>query len=163
MKRLVFLLFLSAIIATLATSLSFAQPPQEHTALERGAYVLAASTIYVAYDYLVYAPNQWEEGSTEEIVFRATQIVLLGGLTWFLVDRFGWRTGVAFGALYFSWCLDASYYLLYGRNAWHDDVESGTVTWARHTPASWFENPTSARTLKIQMTVGVTVSILFLI
>ena len=80
-----------------------------------------------------------------------------------LVDKFGWKTGAAFGALYFSWCFDAGYYALYGRDAWSNDVESGSITWARHTPAGWFENPTSARTLKAQMTVGITVSILFLL
>ena len=149
MKKILVLLMLAA---------SFARA-QESTVWERSAYVMGASAIYVFYDYLLYAPNQWPAGSTEEVTFRITQLALLGGLTYFLVDKFGWKTGAAFGALYFSWCFDAAYYLLYGRDSWHDEVESGTVTWARHTPAGQFENPTSARTLKVQMGIGISLSI----
>lgn len=132
-------------------------------AWEKAAYVAGASVIYAGYDVLVYSPNQWPAGSTEEILFRVSQIVLLGGLTWILVDKFDWKTGAAFGALYFSWNLDALYYLFYGRGAWKQEVERNKVTWAKHTPAGWFESPTRARTLKMQMGIGITVATLFIV
>ena len=130
--------------------------------MERGAYVAGASIIYVLYDYVLY-DRTMQAGEPREIFFRVSQLALLGTLTYILVDKFGWRTGAAFGALYFSWCFDAGYYALYGHNAWRDEVESGTVTWAQHTPAGWFENPTSARTLKLQMGLGISLSIALLI
>ena len=100
----------------------------ESTAWERSAYVIAASAIYVSYDYFVFYPNQWQAGTTEEVAFRISQLALLGGLTWFLIDKFGWKTGVSFGALYLSWNFDAAYYWMAGRNSWIE-VERGEVTW----------------------------------
>jgi hypothetical protein len=136
---------------------------QESTAWERSVFVIGASAIYVGYDYFVYAKNQWKAGTVEEITFRISQLALLGGLTWFLVDHFGWKTGIAFGILYFSWNFDAAYYWLHGRDAWQNEVESNSVTWAKHTPAGWFESPTSAKTLKIQMSFGIGISIALLL
>jgi len=149
----------AVVVKTLFMLLLLCSVARSETAVERGLYVLGASAVYVLYDYAVYAPNQWEAGTAEEITFRVSQLVLLGGLTWFLVEKFGWKTGIAFGTLYVSWNFDAAYYLLYGRGAWNSEVEGNTVTWARHTPAGWFETPTSGRTLKIQMAVGMVLSV----
>lgn len=138
-------------------------------AWEKAAYVAGASVIYAGYDVLVYSPNQWPAGSTEEVLFRVSQIALLGGLTWFLVDRFGWKTGVSFGVLYFTWNLDALYYLMYGKRAWYLEVEKSKyknpagVPWTRHTLAGQFEWPTSPETLKYQMGAGMIVATFFIV
>ena len=150
MKTLAFIFLLSS------------QAMAEESAWERATYVLGASMVYVAYDYFVFYPNQWRGGTTEEIAFRISQVALLGALTWFLVDKFGWKTGAAFGALYLSWNFDAAYYAIAGRGSW-DEVRRGKVTWARHTPAGLFESPTSERTLKIQLGIGAIVSIAFIL
>lgn len=135
--------------------------------VKEAIYVLGASGVYVMYDYLLYANNQWSAGSAEEIAFRVSQLMLQGALTWFLAEECGIKAAIAFNVLWLTWNLDAAYYGVYdlfkGTSTWKTEVESNTVTWARHTPVGWFSSPQSARALKIQMSVGVLVSFIITI
>ena len=138
---------------------------------------LGASVLFAAFDYVGY--NLSKGNPTTLKIYRAAQVTAQAALTYGLTKEFGWKTGAAFNAIWWTFGDDLLYYGIAEAMGQLGVVKEGSkwdgkggfkgiaddkVTWAWWTPVGLLSGakngkPIDGNTLFIQAGVGLAVAL----
>jgi hypothetical protein len=165
-------LFSSGLLYAQPDSLSsFQFPPKEsfNTKLEHAGWVLGSSLAFSFADYIGFNMTRYNSKASQ-ITFRTLQILLQSGLSYFLYNKCGLNSAIAFNLIWWTWCDDWGFYgwaytsRLY---PWWDNsgYRGGSVTWAGWTPIGLLRkhgSPIALDALVAQSIIGFAISIAIL-
>lgn len=115
-----------------------AQPP----AGEKLLWLAGASAAFSLFDYVGFNMARTDDGSLK--LYRVVQVLVQAGLTWLLHETAGLGTAVAFNLVWWTWGMDALYYVYTDmfnagghwekRGAFERAILGNQCTWAWWTP-----------------------------
>jgi hypothetical protein len=142
-KKIIFLcclVFAAPVFAQPDSLRSFQFPPHEsfNTKLEHAGFVLGASLAFSFVDYIGFNMTRYNS-SASKIVFRSLQIMLQGGLSYFLYKQCGLNSAIAFNLIWWTWGDDFGFYgWAYTTRIypWEDNrgISHEGISWAGWTP-----------------------------
>ncbi len=109
---------------------------------EKLLWLAGASLSYALFDYAGF--NLVRGNNTTTPIYRVVQALVQAGITWFLYEKLGLSTAVAFNVIWWTWGMDALFYgytELFnvggewkGRGIFKSDIMENNCTWASWTP-----------------------------
>jgi len=128
------------LLALLFIPLYFCFSQSDTTMLSRMGEVAVASCIFAAYDYIGY--NVCKKSPSLLVIYRISQFILQGILTWQLWEHGGFRCALSFNLLWWTFVDDLIYYgyasIANPSGSWENKNSTkealSNVTWAYWTP-----------------------------
>ena len=138
---------------------------------ERLLYLSGAVVGFSVFDYIGFNATKGDRGSL--IAYRVVQTAVQGLITWFLVEKCGWRTALSFNIIWWTFGMDFLYYGIAesevlrldksweGKGILKQAVMDNGAQHAWWTPAGLVQpgRPVSGQTLILQSLIGLSVSI----
>jgi hypothetical protein len=146
------------------------------TQLEKVAWLAGASVAYAGFDYVGF--NLVRKTSTPKLIYRMLQLGVQAGITWFLYEKCGLPTAIAFNLVWWTFGDDFIFYGFteglnvggswLGRGIYHENISSNQTTWAYWTPIGILRGmsqsrPIAGNTLVAQSLTGAALSLLITI
>jgi hypothetical protein len=109
---------------------------------EKLLWLAGASAAFSLFDYIGFNMARTDDGSLK--LYRVMQVLVQAGLTWLLHEQAGLGTAVAFNVVWWTWGMDALYYVYTDmfdagghwekRGAFERAILGNQCTWAWWTP-----------------------------